>query len=216
MEMPSISSSTNIFINAGATLSLSALATPTLALNAGQAQFFGGGGTLAGNLNASGGTALLPGGTTTAGTLTINGNLTETGGVTNQFSLATIGSSNDLINVNGNIDISSGMQTILLNGFGGGAVTNGTYPLFTYTGTLNGGTNNFIVFQVGTFPYVSTLTNNTAAKQIAVIITSARPATNLVWQGDGANNYWDTVSSNDWLSGTSPLVFESGDKDIFH
>ncbi len=210
-----ISSSTNIVINTGATLSLSALATPTLALNAGQAQFFGGGGTLTGNLTASGGTALLPGGTTTAGTLTINGNLTETGGVTNQFSLATIGSSNDLINVNGNIDISSGMQTILLNGFGGGAVTNGTYPLFTYTGTLNGGTNNLVVFQLGTFPYVSTLTNNTAAKQIAVIITSARPATNLVWQGDGANNYWDTVSSNDWLSGTSPLVFESGDKIFF-
>jgi autotransporter-associated beta strand protein len=132
-----ISSSSNIIINAGATLDISALSAPTLTLNSGYS--IGGSGTLVGNLNAAGGT-LLPGGTNAAGTFTINGNLTESGGTTNQFYLATIGASNDVINVNGNLDVSSGVQTITLNGFGGGAatngVTNGTYPLFTYTGTF--------------------------------------------------------------------------------
>jgi autotransporter-associated beta strand protein len=210
-----ISSSSNILINAGATLDMSALSAPTLTLNSGYS--IGGSGTFVGTLNAAGGT-LSPGGTNAAGTFTINGNLTESSGTTNQFYLATIGASNDVINVNGNLDVSSGIQAIVLHGFGGGAVTNGTYPLFTYTGSLlNGsGTNNFSILQVGIFPYISTLTNITATKQIAVIITSpSRAATNLVWQGDGANNYWDTISTGDWVVGATPVTFESGDKVLF-
>ncbi len=214
----SIGNSASITINAGATFSLSALSNPTLALNANYS--VGGGGTLNGSIYASGGSTLLPGGANVAGTFTINGNVTEGGGVTNQFALPVIGNTNgsltDIISVNGNLDVSAGLETIILNGFGGGAVSNGTYPLFTYTGTFTGGTNNFNIIQVGIFPYTASLVNNLGAKQIAVVINSApRAATNLVWQGDGVNNYWDTLSTGDWLSGATPVAFESGDKVLF-
>jgi fibronectin-binding autotransporter adhesin len=212
----SINVSTNIFINTNAILNFSALAVPKLSLNSGQ--FIGGGGTFIGNLTANSSSTLLPGGANTAGTLTINGNLLESNGVTNQFALATNGSASlvsDVINVNGNIDVAGGTQIITLNGFGGGPVTNGTFPLFNYTGTLNGDVNNFNVFQVGTFPYITRLTNILASKQIAVVITAARATTNLVWKGDGVNNSWDTITPGEWLAGATPFTFESGDKVFF-
>ena len=98
-----IASSTNIFINAGATLDLSGLAAPTLTLSSGQ--IIGGGGTNNGSLNVSGST-INPGSAGHSGTLTIKGALTESGGVNNNFSLSSPGSTNDLIAVNGNLDLS--------------------------------------------------------------------------------------------------------------
>jgi autotransporter-associated beta strand protein len=210
-----IGNSTNFFINTNATLSFSALATPTLTFSGGQ--FIGGGGTFIGNLTVFGGNTIVAGLTNAPATLTITGNLVEKGGVNNQFALPQAGNTgtNDNIVVNGNIDVSAGVNTITLTSFGNGPVTNGTYPLFTYTGSLSGDIVNFNVLQIGTFPYVSTLTNITASKQIAVIITSARATTNLVWTGDGGSAVWDTISPGDWAAGASHFVFESGDSVLF-
>jgi len=209
----SISDSTNIYINTNATLNISALGSPTLTLNPGYT--IGGGGTLTGNLTASGGT-LIAGNANSAATLTITGNLIESG-ATNYFALATTNgiASNDVVSVSGLLNVSSGTQVIYLSGFNGGAVTNGTYTLFNY-GSLSGSTANFNVIQVGIYPYVSTLVNNSGLHQIQVVVTAPpRAATNLVWQGDGVNNYWDAVSGNDWLAGVTPLTFESGDSVLF-
>ena len=108
------------------------------------------------------------------------------------------------------------MQNINLSEFGGGSFVVGTYPLFTYTGTLTGGTNNFVI-NLGASPLAATLTNitTTTPAQIAIIITPpARPATNLVWKGDGGANNWDLITSN-WINGATSFAFQTGDSVFF-
>ncbi len=210
----SIARSTNIFINTGAVLDLSGLANPMLALNAGQT--LGGGGTLVGGLNASG-VIINPGSAIATGALTINGSLTESG-VTNYFQLST-NASPDVIQIQGSLDVSSGTQVIVLNEFGGGLMPNGTYPLFTYTGGLSGGTNNFsVVPGPGAFYFTGLLTNITTVtpNQIAFVVTSGRPATNLVWKGDSVSNHWDYVTTNDWVNGANYFQFLPGDRVAFN
>jgi fibronectin-binding autotransporter adhesin len=208
----SIAGSASIFINSGAALDLSGLHAPTLTLNS--SQTIGGGGTNNGSLNANGST-INPGSAGHSGTLTINGALIESG-VNHNFSLSGPGSTNDLIAVNGNIDVSSGTQNINLTEFGGGSFVVGTYPLFTYTGTLTGGTNNFTI-NLGASPLAAILTNitTTTPSQIAIIISlPARPATNLVWKGDGGANNWDLITSN-WVNGATSFSFQTGDSVFF-
>ena len=211
----SIARSTNIFINTGAVLDLSGLANPMLALNAGQT--LGGGGTLVGGLNASG-VIINPGSAIATGALTINGSLTESPGVTNYFQLST-NASPDVIQIQGSLDVSSGTQVIVLNEFGGGLMPNGTYPLFTYTGGLSGGTNNFsVVPGPGAFYFTGLLTNITTVtpNQIAFVVTSGRLATNLVWKGDSVSNHWDYVTTNDWVNGANYFQFLPGDRVAFN
>ncbi len=210
----SIANSTNIFINTGAVLDLSGINNPTLTRNTGQT--IGGGGTLNGGLNASGAT-ITPGSASATGALTITGNLTESG-VTNNFQLST-NANPDVIKVQGSLDVSSGTQVIVLNEFGGGPMANGTYPLFTYTGGLSGGTNNFsVVPGPGAFYFTGILTNITTVtpNQIAFVVTSGRPATNLVWKGDSVSNHWDYVTTNDWVNGANYFQFLPGDSVFFN
>jgi len=168
-----------------------------------------------GPLLATNGSALYPGNPNLSGTLTINGGLTENGSINNQYSLSSPGGTNDLVAVNGNINL-SGLNFITLTGFGTNPVAVGTYPLITYTGTLTGGTNNFLVLAVG---LNASLMNNTALSppQIDVIIAPpTRSLTNLTWIGDGINNFWDNNTLN-WtnLNGTGLFTFISGDTTYF-
>ena len=119
--------------------------------------------------------------------MTIDGGLVEGGNVNNQFVLSKPGGTNDLLIVNGNLDVSSGIQNITLNEFGGGVVTPGTYPLILYTGTLTGDATHF---SVAAFGFQATVTNitTTTPPEIAVIVTPAlRPNYNLTWVGNGVN-----------------------------
>ena len=137
----SIANSANIFINTNAMLDLSGLSSPTLTLNAGQT--LGGGGTLKGGVAANTGANINPGSAVATGALTITGGLTESGGVNNNFQLTNI--SPNVINVQGDLNVSSGTQNINLSGFGTNTIAPGTYPLFTYTGNFYGALNNFFV-----------------------------------------------------------------------
>ena len=149
--------------------------------------------------------------------MTITVGLTESGGVNNNFQLTN--TNPDVINVQGTLDVSSGIQNINLSGVNGGAIAAGIYPLFTYpAGSFNGGTNNFLV-NFGAFAYSGIITNitTTTPPEIAVIVGAPpRSATNVVWKGDGVANNWDTVG-NDWLIGGvgTAKAFESGDSVFF-
>jgi len=161
-------------------------------------------GAMVGLLTAGGGT-INPGGTGAAGTLTFSNGLSELGGVNHQFELSSPGSTNDLISVIGDLNL-TGFNNITLSQFGGGSVALGTYPLINYSGNFIGALNNLSVTVAGV---TGTLTN--PPNQIAIIITPAsRPATNLTWVGDGAANNWDTTSSN-WVNGATSFSFLAGD-----
>jgi autotransporter-associated beta strand protein len=196
-------------------LDISQLSSPLLTLNAGQA--LGGSGTLNGSATANSGANLNPGSAVATGVLKITGGLTENGGVNNNFQLSTVGNS-DVINVQGLLDVAegTGIQTINLSGVGTNAIAAGTYPLFTYTGGLSGGTNNFVV-NVGAAAYTTKLSIlATTPPEIAVTVGAPpRQPANLVWAGDGVANNWDTIGM-DWLVGATHYSFLSGDSVTFN
>ncbi|MBC8095288.1 MAG: autotransporter-associated beta strand repeat-containing protein [Akkermansiaceae bacterium] len=188
-----------ISVSSGATFDVTQ--NPTFNLN----QTLSGSGTVTGLLTTANGT-LSPGGVGAAGTLSFASGLTELGNGNHLIELSTVGGTNDLISVAGDLTL-SGTNNISLSRFGGGIIPNGTYPLINYTGAFNGGLTNFAVNIVGA---VGTLTN--PANQIAIIISpAARGATNLTWVGDGVANLWDINTSINWVNGFVPFKFLTGD-----
>jgi autotransporter-associated beta strand protein len=162
-------------------------------------------GTVNGLLTAGTGGTISPGGSGAAGTLNFATGLTENGNVNNQMELSSPGNTNDLINITGNLSL-SGVNNITLSEFGGGTISNGTYTLMTYSGSLNGSLANLAAIVIGN---TATLTN--PPNQIAVIIgPGVRPATNLTWVGDGGANNWDLTTSN-WVNGATYFNFRAGD-----
>ena len=190
----SLGNSTNVVINTNAVLDLSGINNPVLTLNTGQA--LGGGGTLKGSVAANSGANMNPG-SASGGTLTITGGLTESGGVNNNFQLTN--TNPDVINVQGTLDVSSGIQNINLSGFGTNPIAYGTYPLFTYpAGSLNGGLGNLFV-SFGASAYSGVLTNitTTTPNEIAIIIGSpARLKVNAE-----LNNHPELVNKAPYKSG---------------
>jgi|CZKV01.1.fsa_nt_gi autotransporter-associated beta strand protein len=163
-------------------------------------------GTVTGLVTAVSGGNISPGGSGQAGTLNFSNNVAESGGVNHTMELSSVGSTNDLINIVGDLTV-TGTNTINLSHFGGGTIPNGTYTLFTYSGNFNGGTTNFTASGVGNIAVVT----NDVANQIRVVITQTpRGATNLTWVGDGGANIWDIGISN-WISGATSFAFQTGD-----
>jgi len=196
----SIANSPQILVAAGATFDVSAVPGFTL----GATRTLGGAGTVVGDLAVASGGILNPG--ASPGTLTLNGSLTETGGAVNHFDLpAAPGPGNDLLVVNGDLNL-SGVNTIEV--VGGGA-PGSVHTLIQYGGNFNGTLANLSVSGVD-----GVLSNNVAAKTIALIIQSAiRNPTNVVWVGNSVANDWDTVNRTNWLNlGTGLLdYFVTGD-----
>ena len=187
-----------ISVLTGGTLDLSQ--NPTFNLN----QTLSGSGVVTGAVVAVGG-SVIPGGNGAAGTLNFSNNVTESGNVNNQLEFSTVGGTNDLINIVGDLN-ATGTNIITATHFGGGSIPNGTYTLFNYSGNFNGGLSNFTVVAVGVN---ATLTN--PANKIQVIISPAsRGATNLIWVGDGVANNWDVGASN-WVNGATSFAFQAGD-----
>ena len=205
----SIAASTNINLASTGILSLSGVSGGTYTLAS--AQVLSGVGTIQGGTLADhSGSIIAPGGTGVAGTLTVNGNLTlganGTGVVNFDLSGTTTpgGGVNDLITVNGALNI-SGPTTVNLN-FLSGLPTIGAYTLFQYT-TFSGSVANLIA------PPGFSVVNNTFSQAIQLVVSHV-PG-NLTWRGDGAANVWDTDATPNWTEGGTNQFFFTGDSVTF-
>ena len=156
--------------------------------------------TVGGKLNP--GPAVLGG----MGTFTANGGLTLNSGSTLFYDLSAANPSiSDTINVAGNLTANNNAITVSFDGPPSG----GTYPLFTYTGSLSGHFNTNVV---GTHFTVVVDTNTPG--QVNLDVTGGS-GSSLSWASTSDPN-WDQTTAN-WLDlGTSlPSTFNNGDTVLF-
>ncbi|MDR3456660.1 MAG: autotransporter-associated beta strand repeat-containing protein [Verrucomicrobiae bacterium] len=198
-----ISNSPAIIVNNGATLDVSA-GSPLVLQN----QILAGGGTIIGGVSVAGGAILSPATNGVAGTLTLNsGDLTVNGGAL-AFDISA--AAHDLLVVNGNLNLTGGTVQLLV----GGTLANGAYKLVQYSGSLTGVPANLTVTGFSQAGKVATL-SSANANEIDLVVSSAGGA-NLVWQGDGGNNFWDVGVSANWKNtGGTATVFNSADNVTF-
>lgn len=186
----SIASTASIDVAAGATLDASAAGLPLAG------QTVTGSGTIQGTTTLGTASIFSPGTSTTTGTLSVAGSLVFGGGTlqTNvSLPLLTSATTGDLVNVTGDVTITAASKIQVLPT---GAVLAGTYPLVTYTGTLNGD------------PATLSITNTTRA---AVAVDTATPGqinlvfsggnASLVWSGNGTSSVWDSSTKANWNTG---------------
>ena len=143
-----------------------------------------------------------------AGTLTINnGDLSINGG-TLAFDLSNDPTNgiNDLLVVNGNLNLYS-PATVSINKLVG-ALGGGNYPLFKFSGSLNGSLNNLTLLGAGP---LDTLQQN--GNEIDLVV-SAVPT--VVWTGGTAGNFWDVTTSTNWLLNGVKTTFTNGDAALFN
>jgi fibronectin-binding autotransporter adhesin len=178
----------------------------------------GGTGAITGDVALNGGT-LAPGSETGAvGTLTINGNLTMTPTSSLNYTFGQLGGAaqNDLVNVNGNLQVAGSLN---LTNPAGGTFLDGVYRVFNYTGALNDQG-----LTLGSVPPGTTLTLQTVVpNQINLINTTGQPI--AFWDGgdpakynngvvDGGNGVWNTgVGANqNWTdaNGSANTSFTNG------
>ena len=198
-------SSPQIILAAGATFDVSAVSGYTL----GASRTLTGMGNVIGDVAAASTSLINPG--SPYGTLTLGGALTMTGGAILHLDLPTTpGPGNDLLVVNGDLNL-SGLNTLEIVG---GGSPGSVHTVIQYGGNFNGSTANFALS--GT---TATLSNNPTTKTLALVIESAiRNPTNVVWVGSASVNDWDTVNHTNWLNvGTGLLdYFVTGDSVLFN
>jgi autotransporter-associated beta strand protein len=191
----SIDSSPHIEIAPGATLDLS-----SGSLNRAAEQTLVGAGTARGPVSLAGGvlTPDVPGMVSSPATLTFADGLSLDGGNVN-FDLGATqtpgGGVNDLVNVQGNLQLLS-QTDINLHPLAGG-LASGAYRLFNYSGAIVGDPANLKL----SFPATrqSLLIDTSTAQQVNLLVSGA-PA-DLVWAGDGGGNAWDVNTSTNWRAG---------------
>jgi fibronectin-binding autotransporter adhesin len=192
-----------IIVNGGAVLDVSASG---LVLNGSASQVLAGNGTVNGSVACSAGTSITPG--TSVGALTM-GDLTFNGG-TYVFDVST--ASRDLI-VAANLNLVGGTVQVVASG----ALTNGVYKLIQYSGVLLSGPGsaaNLVVSGFSQAGKVAALSDFNAG-EIDLVISSQGGA-EIVWQGDGVNNFWDIAATADWTNSSGVAVqFIQGDKVTF-
>ena len=167
----------------------------------------GGNGVIGSPVDIQGGGVLAPG--AAIGTLTVSNSLAFESGSTAQFNFGT--GSNSAVTVTGALNV-NGATTVSIN-YLSSVIAVGTYPLIQY-GSLSGYAN--LTPPVSPNPrFTFTLTNNTAANTIALVV-SGIPA-NLVWHGDGSGNDWDNSGGyQNWLNAGSADFFYDGDTVLFN
>lgn len=137
-----------------------------------------------------------------------------TGGATNNFVLQAGRSvSVPLVYATGNLNL-NGSVTVNVSGSG---LSAGTYILLQYSGSVLG-TGQFVA---GGLPGVCTLTNDTSAQQLKLIVTTP----GLVWDSGNTNNgsiidpasgTWDLSDTNQvWNNGAANVAFSNGNGAIF-
>jgi fibronectin-binding autotransporter adhesin len=165
-------------------------------------------GSVSGHLSAASGSVVAPGLSDNVGVLSFASNLTFNGTAAVHFDLNTDtgAAQNDRIAVAG--DLAFNDTPLHLNALT--PISNGTYPLFNYGGTLAGR------LVPGTGVPRSFIDTNTPG-QIDLVVIGAGTSLSLAWRGLGTEANWDTASPN-WLdlsSGTITTTFFSGDAVLF-
>jgi fibronectin-binding autotransporter adhesin len=168
-----------------------------------------------GNLTLLGGNITpMPG---ILGTLTINGNLTLAGNpVSLNYDLKNVptvgGGTNDLIVVNGTLDISGGTTAIKINPVVG--ALSGTYTLIASSNLVVGSTAN-LSFDSPRGLSVSFDTTTQPSNVLMTASGSPNPAS-IVWAGSGSGGNWDVLTSQNWLSNGVPDYFYNLDNATFN
>jgi autotransporter-associated beta strand protein len=153
-----------------------------------------GSGSASGLVDVSG--AMSPGGFGTTGTFTAGGGLTLESSATLTMDLGTTtGGANDLIAVTGNLTVNG--NNISINPLAG-TLANGSYTLFTYTGSLTGsfGTASTVAASRYTF------TIDTSTPHVVKLNVVGVPNL-LVWNNGANNGQWDVQSSLNWTNLTT-------------
>lgn len=146
-----------------------------------------------------GGSPFFPGGSNVVGTFTAAGLTLESGTTMTMDLKATTamgGTNNDLVVVNGNLNVNG--NTILINPIAG-TLANGTYVLMTYTGTLNG---SFAGVQT-VAPSRYLLSLNITPTQVQLVV-AGNPNT-LVWNNGAGDGQWNVQASYDWTNLTKNI-----------
>jgi fibronectin-binding autotransporter adhesin len=166
-----------------------------------------GSGVVTGAVTVAGG-IVNPGTIGTAGRLTItNGDCTVSGGSL-RFDLSNNpGSGNDLLDVNGNLDLSTPGVVVSINKLDG-LLGGGTYVLAKCSGTLSGDVGNLTPIGAGPLD-----TLQISGNQLQLVVSAPL---NLTWSGDGAGNLWDIGVSTTWLNGATPTTFANGNTTTFN
>ncbi|MFM2081565.1 MAG: hypothetical protein RL380_256, partial [Verrucomicrobiota bacterium] len=170
-------------------------------------------GALKGNLTASTGGTIRPGGATVVGNLTVS-NLTLTGGATQVVDFGA--TTNDVVFVTGNLS-ASGVTVIQVTTPPGNTTVGALYPIYKVTGTLGGSAANYTV-DSSAVPQTFTVTNDTINKIVYLRLASSPAPKNLVWRGDvvaGTANAWAAGPLLNWLDGANPTNFAGGDNVTF-
>ncbi|HEU5071416.1 MAG TPA: autotransporter-associated beta strand repeat-containing protein [Verrucomicrobiae bacterium] len=186
-----------ITLENGASFDASAAGGYTLAAG----KVLAGSGSVAGSFTAASGATLSPG--NSEGVIAFANGLVEQGGVINNFEISA--TSNDVIQVVGDLDVSGGANTVTVTALGG-SLAAGTYTLFEYSGSLIGDVTSLSL--VGAPGY---LTNNVAAKAIQLVTSGVRAPASVVWVGNAAANDWDVLNHTNWLNGGLLDFFVQGD-----
>ncbi|HEV2692086.1 MAG TPA: autotransporter-associated beta strand repeat-containing protein [Verrucomicrobiae bacterium] len=142
------------------------------------------------------------------GTLACGSDLTFNGG-TNVVDIST--NNHDLITVSGNLNLVGGGIRLVP----GTVLTNGTYQLITYAGTLTGSAGNLTLAGFSQSGQTAVLSDSTAGEIDLIVATSG--GANLIWASAGAqNNIWNIVNSINWNNGASLTTFTPGDHATFN
>ncbi len=198
----SISNTTAIVVNTGATFNASAAGGLTLRGSA-PAEILAGSGTINGTVTTANGTKISPGTNGVIGTLTFDNDLDLNGGSL-VFDVGV--SSSDKILVGGTLNMSSG--DIIIN-VTGSPLANGLYPLIYATNGVAGSLSGLVAVGFVQSGQLAVLTNSTGNELDLLVYSGFAPS--LTWQGDGSQNLWDTSSSSFWTSGGSPALYQNGD-----
>jgi len=142
--------------------------------------------------------ALIPG--TSIGTLTFANNLSLSGTVTNAFEVG-YGATNDKVMISGDLSLSGSVPVRIIPT--DGAIANGTYVLFKWSGNLSGGAAN-LSLEVPSLPGTFTLGENLGAKEIYLQVSGVT-IHDLAWRGD-VNSTWDVATTANWRTTNGSAV----------
>jgi autotransporter-associated beta strand protein len=197
----SIANTPSISLAGGATFDVSAVA---FALNG--SQTLSGSGTVNGNLTASGGSQILPGGIGSVGNLSFNHTLTLAGGGTVAFDFNP--TTNDVLVIGGNLAPSG---TTFVN-LATPPTEVGTYTLMQVNGSLGGAASNFALTGVPSpTRFTFNIVYDTVSSPKRVLLQVGGSGANLVWKGGLNGNAWDVTTTANWLNGLSSDLYFNGD-----
>ena len=202
-------------INAGTLLVNGSVQNGTVTVASGAT--LGGTGVINGPVSVTSGSVVAPGGTSGAsvGTLTISNNFTP-GSCTINSDLntaTTVGSGvNDLIQVGGDLDLSQGTATIVVNPMAP-LQLNTPYTIMTYSGSLIGNASGLSVPPFGRNFNAGVVSTATPGVVEVTFTTNGVVVPNpLVWKGYVSSN-WDENTTLNWSNNVTDNadVFINGD-----